>query len=128
MSKILAKLYRIFSGLWLGSILFFSGVIAPQIFRHLPKADAAGLQNHLFPIYYAVGIFCGFALLTLDFLSKRKKLLILLFATLIALIGFFYLSPQIREAYLSQSLDMKWLHPLAVALNILMLVLVLIAV
>lgn len=126
--NIIAKLFRIISGAWLGSILFFSGVIAPQIFKHLPKADAANLQNHLFPLYYIVGSICGFLLIALDMFLGRRKLWSLVLGTALAVIGFTILSPLIREAYLTQSGDMKWLHPLAVILNILTLVCVLIAV
>ena len=123
-----AKLYRILAGTWLGTIVFFSGVIAPQIFKHLEKPLAANLQNHLFPLYYIIGSICGFSLVALDLFSGRKKLWVLCLATTLAVVGFTVLSPLIREAYLAQSTDMKWLHPLAVALNVLMLVCVLIAV
>lgn len=123
-----AKIYRILVGVWLGTIVFFSGVIAPQIFKHLEKAVAANLQNQLFPLYYTVGSICGFSLIGLDLFSGRKKLWVLCLATTLAVVGFTILSPLIREAYLAQSTDMKWLHPLAVALNVLMLVCVIIAV
>lgn len=128
MNKILSKLYRVISGLWLGSILFFSGVIAPQIFKLLPKADAANIQNHLFPIYYILGSLCGFVLFGLDLFLGKKKLYYLALGTTIAVVGFTILTPMIREAFLTQDPSMKWLHPLAVVLNVIMLVCVLIAV
>lgn len=128
MTKFLHKLYRIFAGLWLGSILFFSGAIAPQIFRILAKPDAANLQNHLFPIYYAIGSICGFLLIGIDLFVGKKRLWWLALATTLAVVGFTILSPLIREAYLTQSDSMRWLHPLAVALNVIMLICVLIIV
>lgn len=122
------KAYRIFSGIWLGAIVFFSGILAPQIFKHLPKADAAGLQNKLFPSYYILGALCGFILFGLDFLRKRKKLYWIALATALAIIGFTVLTPLIRTAYLEQSASMSWLHPLAIFLNVVMLLCVLVAV
>lgn len=124
----LDKIYRIFSGIWLGTIVFFSGVIAPQIFKNLPKADAAQLQNVLFPYYYILGSLCGFTLFGLDLFRKRKKLWFIALATTLAVVGFTLLSPAIKEAFLSQDPSMKWLHPLAVFLNVIMLICVLIAI
>lgn len=128
MSKMLAKIYRITSGIWLGSIVFFSGVIAPNIFKHLPRADAANLQHHLFPLYYIVGSLCGFTLFGLDLFGGKKKIWVLALATTLAVVGFTILSPLIREASLSQDPSMKWLHPLAVFLNVITLICVIIAV
>ncbi len=128
MNKILSKIYRIVSGLWLGSILFFSGVIAPQIFKLLPKAEAANIQGHLFPIYYILGSLCGFTLFGLDLFLGKKKIFYIALATAIAVLGFSVLSPMISEASLAQDPSIKWLHPLAVILNVIMLVCVLIAV
>src|SRR4051812_26600656 len=100
MKNILDKLYRIFSGIWLGTIVFFSGVIAPQIFKNLPHEDAATLQNKLFPYYYVVGSLCGFILIGLNFPLKKKKLWYLALATTLAVSGFMILTPLIRDAYL----------------------------
>ncbi len=126
--KVFDKLYRIVSGIWLGSIVFFSGVIAPQIFKNLPKADAANLQNHLFPFYYIVGSVAGFLLVGLQFPAKKKKLWWIALATTLAVVGFTVLTPLIRDAYLTQSDSMKWLHPLAVGLNVVMMICVLVAI
>src|SRR4051794_14226522 len=124
--KLFDKFYRVFSGIWLGTIVFFSGVIAPQIFKNLPRPEAANLQNKLFPFYYVVGGICGFILIGLNFPLRKKKLWFLALATTLAVAGFTILTPLIRDAYLVGDPSMKWLHPLAIALNVIMLVAVLV--
>ena len=119
------KLWKIFAGVWLGKIIFFSFVIAPQIFKNLERAQAADLQNKLFPIYYAVGIFCGLALFALDFFRGRRKIIVLALAIAIGVVGLTVLSPMIREAFLSSNGNMRWLHPTAVTANIIQLLAVL---
>ena len=51
--------YLVTLGVWVGSIIFFSFVVAPTIFRVLQPDDAAKLQRALFPMYYTVGIVCA---------------------------------------------------------------------
>lgn len=46
-------------GLWLGSIVFFSFVVAPRAFNVLEEDDAAALVNDVFPRYYLFGIALG---------------------------------------------------------------------
>lgn len=58
-------LHLVALGVWLGSIVFFSFAVAPQVFSALPRADAGRVVSAIFPIYYYVGYGCGFvALLT----------------------------------------------------------------
>ncbi|MEI6085494.1 MAG: DUF4149 domain-containing protein [Verrucomicrobiota bacterium] len=52
-------LYLVSLAMWVGSIMFFSFVIAPTIFKVLKPEDAAKLQRALFPKYYFVGIVCA---------------------------------------------------------------------
>jgi uncharacterized protein DUF4149 len=54
--------------LWVGSIVFFSLVVAPGVFSTLDRPDAGKLLAHLFPKYYLVGTLCGSAALALLFL------------------------------------------------------------
>jgi hypothetical protein len=115
------KIYRVLSSIWLGSIVFFSFVIAPQIFKVLPRFEAAKLQNHLFPFYYSVGIVCGLGILLYAFFKDQKKIIWIGAALALSLIGLTTLSPLIKEAYLLQSASMKWLHPTAIGLNLAML-------
>jgi len=45
--------------IWLGSIVFFSFVVAPTAFAALGRERAVPLMRAIFPRYYAVGIGCG---------------------------------------------------------------------
>jgi membrane-associated HD superfamily phosphohydrolase len=115
------KAYRLLSSIWLGSIVFFSFVIAPQIFKVLPRFEAAKLQNHLFPFYYSVGIVCALGMLFYAFFKDQKKITWIAIALALSLIGLTTLSPLIKEAFLSQNVSIKWLHPTAIGLNLAML-------
>jgi hypothetical protein len=46
-------------GIWLGTILFFSFVGAPRLFRALDEAAAGRAVNAIFPRYYTLGIGLG---------------------------------------------------------------------
>jgi len=48
---------------WVGSIAFFSFVVAPGIFKHLERDQAGALMARLFPDYYFAGTLCGAAAL-----------------------------------------------------------------
>jgi uncharacterized membrane protein len=52
-------LYLVTLALWVGSILFFSFVVAPTVFKVLKPEEAAKLQRALFPKYYLVGLVCA---------------------------------------------------------------------
>ena len=45
--------------LWVGSIAFFSAVMAPGIFAALERPAAGNLLSQLLPRYYRVGALCG---------------------------------------------------------------------
>ena len=122
------KTYRILAGSWLGMILFFSFVIAPKVFQVFPKAQAVEFQSRIFPLYYAIGGVCGFGLFFVDLLRGRGKLIAISIAFALTIVGLTVLTPLIRDAYATQSTAMQWLHPLAIGLNVLMLLAVLIAV
>lgn len=59
---------------WVGSIAFMSFIVAPTLFRELPKELAGDFISKLFPHYYTLGYICGFlsfiALLLKGFLDK----------------------------------------------------------
>ena len=48
---------------WVGSIVFFSAVVAPGIFKILDRGQAGVLMTRLFPDYYFAGTLCGAAAL-----------------------------------------------------------------
>lgn len=60
----LAKLLYLLSlTVWIGTIIFFSFVVAPSIFGALPSSDAGRVIGTIFPTYYRLGYICGAVLL-----------------------------------------------------------------
>jgi hypothetical protein len=49
--------------LWVGTIAFFSAVVAPTILSGLDRSTAGGLLAAIFPRYYRAGAVCGAAAL-----------------------------------------------------------------
>jgi len=49
--------------IWVGTIAFFSAVIAPTIFQTMDRAAAGKLLAEIFPRYYRAGVVCGLAAL-----------------------------------------------------------------
>ncbi len=45
--------------LWVGTIAFFSAVVAPTIFQAMDRAAAGKLLAEVFPRYYRAGVVCG---------------------------------------------------------------------
>ena len=52
-------LYLLTLAVWIGSIIFFSAIVAPTIFKTLKPDDAATLIRRIFPQYYLLGILCA---------------------------------------------------------------------
>jgi len=46
-------------GIWLGSIVFFSFVVAPRVFDVLERERAGDVVNSIFPAYYVLGSLFG---------------------------------------------------------------------
>ncbi len=60
---------------WVGSIVFFSFVGAPSIFKALSREQAGDVVGVIFPKYYAMGTACGLlALACLLILSRGAKI------------------------------------------------------
>jgi hypothetical protein len=70
MIAILKWLYLVALGLWLGSIVFFSFAVAPQVFGVLPRPDAGRVVSAIFPVYYSVGYACGGVMLVAAILLR----------------------------------------------------------
>lgn len=51
---------------WVGSVLFFTLVVAPLLFQSLPPEEAGRAVSAIFPSYYAVGAVCAVLLLIVD--------------------------------------------------------------
>lgn len=59
---------------WLGSIVLFSFVVAPALFRVLGRADAAPVMRALSPSYYMLGIVSGSVALAAALVSRPSPL------------------------------------------------------
>ncbi len=64
MTRNIGKLFwRMGSGIWLGTLIFFSLVVAEAVFKVLPLEDAGKLLIVIFPAYYGIGLWSGGAAL-----------------------------------------------------------------
>jgi uncharacterized membrane protein len=61
MSQAVKFAYVLVLAVWIGSIVFFSFVVAPSVFRTLDAEDAGKLIRKIFSHYYLVGIICAAA-------------------------------------------------------------------
>jgi len=59
MEFLLKYIYGAAVAVWLGSVVFFSFVVAPALFRTFPSAEAGRAVGAIFPTYYLVGSICG---------------------------------------------------------------------
>ena len=59
MNELSLTLALLSSGIWLGSIVFLSAVLAPIVFKTLSATGASHLLRVLFPRYYVTGIICA---------------------------------------------------------------------
>lgn len=55
--------YLLALAVWTGAVVFFSAVVAPQVFGALPSAEAGQVVGRIFPIYYLLGHVCGAVLI-----------------------------------------------------------------
>lgn len=123
------KLLTIVSiSIWLGSMAFFSGFVAPAAFSVLDRESAGRLVRTVFPRYYLFGIGLG----TLGLVGVVGRLLsgrespwsaLVLLLLMLGMSGFamFVLLPQLealRQAPTGQPLAFARLHFFSVALNV----------
>jgi hypothetical protein len=59
MTHLVKWLYLLTLAAWIGSIIFFSFIIAPTVFKTLKPEDAALLIRRIFNHYYLLGILCS---------------------------------------------------------------------
>jgi len=94
-------------GVWLGTIVFFSFVVAPRAFAVLEDDSAGELVNAVFPRYYSIGTALGVvafvAGVVRGFLDGFGLYLGLYLGTVgisvfVALLSRFYLTPRIKDA------------------------------
>jgi len=138
MTQVMKWFYLVDMAVWLGSLVFFSFVVAPTVHRTLKTEDAAALIRRIFPKYYFVGMVCAgvgivlVGLLVADqaFAKWPGALSLLLLAALGATNAglWFFLLPQMNKLRERKQLsaeaeaDWKTLHRLSVQLNVAVLV------
>lgn len=64
MQTLINYIYLLSLVCWLGSVVFFSFVAAPAIFKTLDREKAGELVGVIFPRYYFIGYVCGVLALT----------------------------------------------------------------
>jgi hypothetical protein len=129
--------YILALAVWLGQVVFFSFVVAPEVFGGLPVEQAGAVVGLLFPAYYAIGHLCGAILVGCALLLRRWSRpgggLWLVAAGIagVALVASLYaglavqpraseLRPQLHRADTPASVQEEFddLHALAVELNV----------
>jgi hypothetical protein len=113
---------------WLGSVIFFSFVLAPTAFAALGRDGAAPLMRMIFPRYYLVGLVSGGTML-LGALAMGADLRITIPIVIgLALVGYArqVITPAVNEAR-NRSDDDRFarLHALSVRLNMVVLAILL---
>lgn len=127
--------------LWIGALVFFSFLVAPAIFKTLPRETAGDLLGHIFPKYYGLGCLCAvLSLGSLALLSAQSnawyeaRMMVLAFMTLIIFYSAFVMGPKVRELktklraiknqpdHAEQSKTFKRLHGFSMVLNLLVLI------
>jgi hypothetical protein len=114
--------------IWVGSIIFFSAIIAPTVFKVLDEKSAGLFLRAFFPKYYIFGLIIGVLSLILIFLLNIPVNTMLL-ALLIVMIALTVTS-KLMIPVINTARDMgetgasrfKKLHTMSVMLNVLTLV------
>ena len=114
--------------IWVGSIIFFSAIIAPTVFKVLDEKSAGLFLRAFFPKYYIFGLIIGGLSLVLIFLLNIPVNTMLL-ALLIVMIALTVTS-KLMIPVINAARDMgeagvsrfKKLHTMSVMLNVLTLV------
>ena len=114
--------------IWVGSIIFFSAIIAPTVFKVLDEKSAGLFLRAFFPKYYIFGLIIGVVSLILIFLLNIPVNTVLL-ALLIVMIALTVTS-KLMIPVINAARDLgeagaprfKKLHTMSVMLNVLTLV------
>ena len=109
----------------LGTMLFFSFVIAPVIFKVLDANNASKFVRKIFPLYYLINlVILSFALLLLLYISSvNLDFYIILFITILFAFSLFILMPLINKLKDNKKeKKFKYLHALSVIINFIQMV------
>ena len=114
--------------IWVGSIIFFSAIIAPTVFKVLDEKSAGLFLRAFFPKYYIFGLIMGLLSLVLIFLLSipTNTMLLALLIVMIALT----VTSKLMIPVINAARDMgeegvsrfKKLHTMSVMLNVLTLI------
>ena len=111
--------------IWVGSIIFFSAIIAPTVFKALDEKNAGIFLRAFFPKYYIFGIILGFIALILGIKAMSLILVSMVIAMILLSIISRLMIPVInaaRDMGVEGESRFKKLHTLSVFLNILTLI------
>ena len=111
--------------IWVGSIIFFSAIIAPTVFKALDEKNAGIFLRAFFPKYYIFGIILGFIALILGIKAMSLILVSMVVAMILLSIISRLMIPVInaaRDMGVEGESRFKKLHTLSVFLNILTLI------
>ena len=114
--------------IWVGSIIFFSAIIAPTVFKVLDEKSAGLFLRAFFPKYYIFGLIMGLLSIVLIFLLSipTNTMLLALLIVMIALT----VTSKLMIPVINAARDMgeagvrrfKKLHTMSVMLNVLTLI------
>jgi len=127
-----------FLSIWMGSLIFFSFIAAPAIFKVLPRETAGDVVAKIFPKYYQLGCLCGvFTLGSLALQSLQAeswhtaRMISLGLMTAMTFYSAFVIGPRVRQekialhackdtpAHAEKSLRFRRLHGFSMVLNLL---------
>jgi putative copper export protein len=104
--SILRFIHQLTFTFWFGTILYFTFIQAPLLFKALPRETFGLVQSKLFPTYYLIGYLCGGLLLVLfPILHPMKswgshdgwKFTALLFMLVLALAQGLWIGPKVAQ-------------------------------
>lgn len=130
MLNLLEILVALAWALWLGSIVFFSFVVAPTAFAALGREDTTRLLRLLFPRYYLFGLICGGSALLLCLVFRADLRITLPIGASFIVVAYArqQLLPAIEAARNSEDTEQfATLHRLSVQLNLVVMALLLLA-
>ena len=114
--------------IWVGSIIFFSAIIAPTVFKVLDEKSAGLFLRAFFPKYYIFGLIMGLLSIVLIFMLSipTNTMLLALLIVMIALT----VTSKLMIPVINAARDMgeagvrrfKKLHTISVMLNVLTLI------
>ena len=124
------SLISILISIWVGSIIFFSAIVAPTVFKSLDEKNAGVFLRAFFPKYYNFGILLGVASLALMYLSgiipvlNYSLFVINLLMLVFTIIGkmMIPLINNARDLGASGEKKFKILHLISVILNVITLI------